>query len=97
MSCYFIAQINIHDEQKYKLYLDGFDDVFDKYKGEIITVEENPIILEGNWDFSRIVIFRFPSEKEAKEWYFSTEYQSLLEFRLSASNGTVLLVNDRKR
>lgn len=95
MSCYFIAQLNIHDQEAYNKYLDRFDEVFEKFQGEILTVEERPTILEGHWEYSRIIIFRFPSEDEAKKWYYSSEYQSILEYRLKASNGPVFLVNDR--
>ena len=95
MSCYFIAQINIHNKEVYNKYLDRFDEIFDKFQGEIVTVEEKPTILEGDWEYSRIVIFRFPSEDEAKKWYYSSEYQSILKYRWKASNSTVLLINDR--
>jgi uncharacterized protein (DUF1330 family) len=95
MSCYFIAQIKINDEEIYKEYLDGFDTVFEKYNGTIVTVEEKPILLEGEWNYSRVVIFRFPSENEAKQWYYSMEYQSILKYRQKASIGVVMLINDR--
>ena len=95
MSCYFIAQLQIHDEDEYKKYLNGFDIVFEKYDGEVIAVEESPLILEGDWDYSRLVIIRFSNEDEAGRWYHSPEYQSILKYRLNASKGTVLLINDR--
>jgi len=95
MECYFIAQLKIHDEHEYKKYLNGFDRVFEKYNGEVIAVEENPIVLEGEWDYTRIVIIRFSNEEEASRWYHSPEYQSLLKYRLNAAKGTVLLVNGR--
>ena len=41
------------------------------------------------------VIIRFSNEDEARRWYHSPEYQSLLKHRLQASKGTVLLINDR--
>ena len=95
MSCYFIAQLLIEDEDEYKKYLDGFDVVFEKYEGEVIAVEESPIILEGDWDYSRLIIIRFSNEGEAKRWYKSRQYQTILQHRLKAANGPVLLVNDR--
>ena len=95
MSCYFIAQINIEDDTEYQKYLNGFDDVFDKYEGKIIAVEDNPIILEGQWDYSRLVIFHFPNQSEAERWYRSAEYQSILQHRLKASKSTAFLINDR--
>ena len=95
MSCYFIAQLLIENEDEYRKYLDGFDIIFENYDGEVISVEENPIILEGDWDYSRLVIIRFSNENEAKRWYNSSEYQSILQHRLNSARGTVLLINDR--
>ena len=95
MSCYFIAQLSIHDHNEYKKYLNRFDSVFEKYDGEVIAVEKNPVILEGDWDYSRLVLIRFSNEDEAGRWYQSPEYQSILKHRLNASNGTVLLINSR--
>jgi uncharacterized protein (DUF1330 family) len=95
MSCYFIAQLSITDEKEYKKYLNGFDSIFSKYDGKVIAVEQNPIILEGDWDYSRLVIIQFSNEYEARRWYHSPEYQSILQHRLKASKGIVLLVNDR--
>jgi uncharacterized protein (DUF1330 family) len=95
MSCYFIAQIAIHDEDEYQKYLNGFDSVFERYQGKVVAVEETPTILEGDWDYSRMVIIKFPNEDEAGRWYHSPEYQSLLQHRLKASKGTILLVNDK--
>ena len=74
-----------------KLY---FSDVV---AGKVISVDENPIILEGEWDYSRLVMIRFNNEAEARCWYHSPEYQSLLKYRLNAATGTVLLTNDRVR
>ena len=95
MSCYFIAQLKIHDKLGYKKYLNGFDRIFKKYGGEIIAVDENPLILEGEWNYSRFVIIRFSNEEKAGKWYHSPEYQSLLQHRLNASTGPVLFVHDR--
>ena len=66
MSCYFIAQINIHDEQQYRQYEDGFDDIFAKYDGKVLLVDDSPILLEGNWPYARVVLIRFPDEREAR-------------------------------
>ena len=75
MSSYFIAEIQIHNLNEYQKYLDGFNAIFEKYSGKEIVVDDNPTILEGEWPYSRIVVFRFPNKHEAKQWYESVEYQ----------------------
>jgi uncharacterized protein (DUF1330 family) len=92
MSCYFIAQINIHDKDEYQNYLDGFDEIFIKYKGIVEAVDEQPTILEGEWPFQRTVLIRFPDEAEAKRWYESPQYQQLAQYRQCASQANIVLV-----
>ncbi|MFC1481059.1 DUF1330 domain-containing protein [Candidatus Neomarinimicrobiota bacterium] len=94
MSSYFIAQINIIDPELYNEYLAGFDQVFAKYKGEVIIVDDNPIVLEGEWSFTRIVVIRFPSTDEAKRWYESSEYQLLAQYRHQASKADIILAKE---
>lgn len=92
MSCYFIAQINIHDRDEYQKYLNGYDEIFEKYKGIVITADENPEILEGEWPFERTVLIRFPNEDEARRWYESPEYQELVKHRHRSSEANIILL-----
>jgi len=96
MSCYFIAQINIHDREEYQRYLDGYDAIFSKYKGIVMAVDENPTILEGEWPFGRTVLIRFPDEAEAKRWFESPEYRKLVEHRHRSSKANIILVKREK-
>jgi len=91
MSCYFIANMTIRDKEEYQKYLDGFDKIFTKYRGEVIAVDDQPAILEGAWPYTRVVLIRFPGKKEAMSWYESTEYQSLARHRHRASSADIIL------
>ena len=95
MSCYFIAQIRIHDPQEYQRYLDGFDEVFSQYRGQVVAVDDGPAVLEGHWPYTRAVVIRFPSEEEARRWYESPEYQRLASHRVNASDAHIILVHGR--
>ena len=95
MSIYFIAYITIHDPEEYEKYLEGYDDVFEKYNGKIIAVDDDPTILEGEWPYTRAVVIRFPSEEELKRWYESTEYRSLTKHRWQASKADIIVVKGR--
>ena len=96
MSCYFIAQITIHDPETYQKYLDGFDEIFENYQGKVIMVDDKPSILEGEWNCTRIVMIRFPDEAEARRWYESAEYQQLVRYRWQASDANVILATGRE-
>ena len=47
-----------------------------------MTFDDNPITLEGVAPRSgRMIIFSFPSEQAAKDWWADAEYQALSEHR----------------
>ena len=92
MSAYFIANIKIHDESEYQKYLENVDCVFEKFNGKYLTVDEKPEILEGKWDYSRLVLIEFPDKDSLKKWYSSSEYQDILKFRLSGADCDTIIV-----
>jgi uncharacterized protein (DUF1330 family) len=92
MDYYFIANIRIRDEKEYQLYLDEADDIFKRYKGEYLSVDNNPVILEGNWDYTRTVLIKFSSRSDFNAWYNSEAYQKILRHRLNAADCDSLLV-----
>ena len=91
MSVYLIAQIEIHDRNEYNQYEAGFLEIFSKYKGEILAVEEDPNLLEGEWPYTRTVLIRFPDEDETMRWYKSDEYQMLAQHRFKSSRANLIL------
>jgi len=95
MSSYFIALINIHDAVLYDQYLAGFDAAFTKYNGQVISVEDNPRILEGKWPAARTVLIKFPNEQELLRWYESKEYQRIAKYRRKASVGQIAVISGR--
>jgi uncharacterized protein (DUF1330 family) len=92
LSSCFIALIDIHDPQRYQQYLDGFDEIFEKYHGKVLAVEDNPRILEGNWPADRTVVIRFPNDAELRKWYDSDEYQTLAKRRKEASIANIAII-----
>jgi uncharacterized protein (DUF1330 family) len=93
MSNYFVAQIKIHNYQEYEKYLDKFDDIFSKYKGEYLAIDESPTLLEGDWNYTKSVLIKFNSKKDFEDWYYSSEYQKILKYRLNASKCDTILID----
>ena len=95
MSSYFLALIDIHDPERYEQYLAGFDTVFEKVTGQVISVEDNPVVLEGEWPAGRTVLIRFPDEHELRRWYESPDYQELARHRKEASVARIAIISGR--
>lgn len=95
MSSYIIALIEIRDRDEYKKYQEGFREIFSQYKGEVLVVEEEPTVLEGEWPYTRTVVLRFSDENEAKRWYGSGQYQALVQHRFRAAKTNLILAKGR--
>lgn len=79
---YVIANFTIESAEVYRKYEKGFFPLLKKHGGEFITFDDRTETLEGNAPREgRMVMFKFPSEKAAKEWYSDPDYQALSEFR----------------
>lgn len=89
---YFIAQIKVTDPAEYEKYLESVDEVFSKFKGEYLAVDESPLLLEGKWEYTKSVLIKFPTKKDFEEWYFSEDYRKILKYRLKAAECDSILV-----
>ncbi len=92
MSYYFLASIKIHDEAEYNKYLAGSKQVFSKFKGKYLSVDTNPMLMEGSWNYSHQILIEFPTREDFDAWYFSDEYQEILQHRLKASESDSILI-----
>jgi uncharacterized protein (DUF1330 family) len=92
MPVYIVAQITITDRERYGRYQAGFVEVFAKYRGELLAVDEEPRAVEGEWPCTRTVLIRFPDEDEAVRWYSSDEYQAIAAHRFAGSMTNAVLV-----
>lgn len=93
MTVYAIATLNIHDRERYAQYEAGFMDIFSAHNGAILAVDEAPATLEGDWAFTRTVLLSFPSRADLDAWYQSDPYQEILQHRLAASSGNVVVID----
>ena len=79
---YVVANFTVHDADEYRKYEKGFFPILKKHGGEFLTFDDRPHTLEGKAPREgRVVLFKFPSEQAALDWYSAPEYQSLSEFR----------------
>ena len=92
MSVYAIAVIDISDRGGYAAYEQGFMEIFNRYQGKLLAVDESPVVKEGAWPYTRTVLAEFPSHAEFDRWYHSDDYQALAKHRFAASRGSVAVI-----
>ena len=92
MSVYAIALINISDRTGYAVYEQGFMDIFSRFRGRLLAVDEAPVVMEGEWPHTRTVLLEFPDQAELDRWYHSDAYQALATHRFASSHGMVAVI-----
>lgn len=92
MTVYLIANLNIDDRARYGEYEAGFLEIFNRYDGTLLAVDENQDVLEGDYAFTRTVLISFPSREQARAWYESEAYQALAAHRWASSSGSAILI-----
>ncbi|MES2412182.1 MAG: DUF1330 domain-containing protein [Pseudomonadota bacterium] len=79
---FVLANLVVQDAAEYRKYEKGFFPILKRYNGEFQTYDDAPLTFEGTSPRpGRVIIFKFPSEELARNWYADPEYQALSEFR----------------
>lgn len=93
MTVYLVAQITINDREAYANYEAGFGEAFAAHSGRLLSVSDQPEVIEGSWTRTRSVIIEFPDRELALAWYHSPAYQAILPHRLGSSSADIVLVD----
>ncbi len=79
---FMVTNFTINDAESYHRYEKGFFPILKKHGGQFLTFDDNTKTLEGPKPRKgRFVLFQFPSEQAALDWYNDPEYQALTEHR----------------
>jgi uncharacterized protein (DUF1330 family) len=90
MTVYGIVQLKMTDRAAYDCYQARFFGVFKKFGGRLLSADENPMVLEGQWDRDKLVLMSFPDEATFRAWA-SPEYLEIANDRKAGAEAIVLL------
>ena len=67
-----------------------FFPILKKHNGSFITYDDSPDVLEGPKPLpGRAIIFSFPTEEDANNWWNDVDYQELSKHRRAGTNATI--------
>lgn len=92
MTVYALAQFTIHDRARYEAYAARFAETMKGRRGRLLAAQENPEVVEGNWEGTKVVLIEFPDEAAFRDWSESADYRAISIDREAATQGSVLLV-----
>lgn len=93
MSAYVIVQIKVLNSDDFNKYKNQVPETLKPFGGEYLVRGGEMEVLEGEWKLPRCVVVKFPSIKDAKNWYSSNAYAKPKKLRQSSSLGNMIVVN----
>ena len=90
---YIVGDVDIHNIENYKGYMEKVKPLVEKYGGEYLTRGGPMEAFETQlWTPTRMVLLKFPNKEAALTWMKSEEYQPVKKIRQSNSSGTMVLL-----
>ncbi len=95
MSAYFIFTHKVLDSDTLNNnYLPKAVDSLQPYAPEILVVDQDIEVIEGDTGNNRTVVLKFKSKEDAKAWYNSPEYQAIVKLRTDSVDGTAVICDE---
>lgn len=97
MAAFLVFEISIQNRSEYDGYRSAAGPILERHGGRFLVrrvmgEEGRMEVLEGGWNPERFFIVEFPSWEQARNFYFSDEYQKSVQARFASSIGKAILV-----
>ena len=83
---YMVVNLHVTNAEEYRVYEKGFFPLLKKYSGTFVTYDDQTYTFEGTPREGRMIIFSFPSEEQARDWFADPDYQALSEYRRAGTD-----------
>jgi uncharacterized protein (DUF1330 family) len=92
MPAYVIAETDVHDPEQYERYKAASPSAIAAGGGHFIARGGELVVLEGDWQPTRLVLLEFEDLEAAKRWYRSPAYREARRLREGAATLRVVAV-----
>lgn len=89
---YLVANYRITDADAYSAYGPVVRPTLAAHGAQLLVADPQTESIEGDSDHVTVVI-RFDSKEAAHAWYYSSEYQDIVDLRLDNSEGFLVFAN----
>jgi uncharacterized protein (DUF1330 family) len=92
MSAYVIVETDVTDPERYEQYKAASPGAIAAGGGRFLARGGELVVLEGDWQPSRLVVLEFEDLAAAKRWYESEAYQGAKKLREGAAHFRMVAV-----
>ena len=92
MAVYLICDVDVKDAAAYEAYKAQVPAFIRKHGGEYLVRGGAHEVIEGNWNPTRLVVFRFPDAASVKAFVDDPEYKPLAALRHRVAQTDMVMV-----
>jgi uncharacterized protein (DUF1330 family) len=92
VSAYVIVETDVTDPERYEQYKAASPGAIAAGGGRFLVRGGESVVLEGDWQPSRLVLLEFADLEAAKRWYESQPYQDAKKLREGAARFRMIAV-----
>jgi uncharacterized protein (DUF1330 family) len=81
MTAYLIIDLDIHDLEGFQEYRTQVAAFIEKHGGEYLVRGGDLEVMEGDWQWHRLVLFRFPNRQAIRNLLTDPDYMKLAAIR----------------
>ena len=93
MPAYLIAQIEVHDPERYREYALHTPRVIAAFGGRMVVRNGERVVLEGPPDPRRVIVLEFPTLADIQRFHASPEYTVLRRMREAAATAQIIAID----
>lgn len=91
---YIYAELVVNDSAYfYDEYMPRVRPVLEQYGAKFLIGQDDPEVIEGDREVKRIVFIEFESPKRAREFYFSKDYQDVIQYRFDSASAHLYILD----
>lgn len=93
MSAYVIVDMDVKNAEAFEPYRRDVVALMEKYGGECLARGGDFEVLEGDWQPTRLLLFRFPDRASFKAFFNDPDYQPLKALRRQVASSNLVVLD----
>ena len=93
MPVFFLAEIEVLDQEKYNAYIEKAPHIIRQYGGEYIFRSDHIVPVSGNWAPNRLILIRFNSKADIQRCFGSKEYLRIKHLREQSTKSRSVIID----
>ena len=89
-----LAELDIHNAEKYRAYIEAAEPIVRRYGGEYVLRSDNVAVTSGGPSPDRVILIRFPSRQAMQECFACEEYVAIKHLREQSTTSRTLVIEE---